>query len=182
MATEPGFLASLHYLVRRNLARGVGLEHRLLRELARARSVEKCVRRAAASNPSAPLDMLEDFCHRHAWQVRVALASNPQLPLSIQLRLAEDPRKEVRVALAYRRSVDPSALLVMGMAEDHVDVQIALIGNRLTPMQVFKRLEQVGNPRIRKLASVRQQHPKAFSRNFNTGRQFLENLYDPHST
>ena len=158
MATVPGFLNSLDRHVRQNLAAGHGVDPRLLRELAGSRSHSKSVRRAAAMNPTAPADMLEDFM-RHAWQVRAALAGNPALPAHLIARLAEDPRREVRQNIVRRERVPPEVLHKMALNDTDETVRMGLVRHTLTPEDAIAHLDRVGSPVIRDAIRRRSEMP-----------------------
>ena len=161
MATEPGFLQSLNHIVRRNLAMGRGLDHRLLRELASARKHEKSVRRAAAMNTTTPMDMLEGFV-RHAWEVRAGLASNPVLPVHLQMKLAQDPRREVRRVVARRTKVSPEVLRYLGENDTDQRVHLNLVGNAKTPDITLKHLAEHGRLAVRREVEARMESPKMY--------------------
>ena len=161
MATEPGFLQSLSHIVRRNLAMGRGLDHRLLRELASDRGREKSVRRAAAMNPTAPPDMLVAFM-RHAWQVRVGLARNPALSFELQERLANDSRKEVRRAIANREDAIPDVLRRLGERDPDPRGSDERVGEPQHPSRDRQYLAACGNVVVISAARKRLERPDIY--------------------
>ncbi|MEM2542068.1 MAG: HEAT repeat domain-containing protein, partial [Candidatus Korarchaeum sp.] len=54
------------------------------------------VRRAVASNPNVPEELIEKLANDEDWEVRWAIAKNPKTPMRLLTKLANDENEYVR--------------------------------------------------------------------------------------
>ena len=117
-------------------------------------------RKAAASNPGLPAELVAKLAGDRHFEVRASAASNPNLAQEQLAELAGDRRREVRAAAAANPRL-PEGLLVQLAADRCAAVRAAAADNHALPEELLGSLAADGHRSVRRAIARSERAPAA---------------------
>lgn len=112
------------------------------------------VKEMVAFNENTPVEILERYADSESANVKYMVASNRSIPIYILEKLAVDNNDDIVFeGVAYSKNVTPDILIILRKSKD-IHVQLAIIKNSKTPLDIIEAFTKSDNIYIRVAAKT----------------------------